>query len=102
MFRFLQQISQASKPLVAAVKRPGSWRGHHDAAAIAIWSTPPRRRSLSLPFVQLGLCPEAASSMLLPRLLGHQRAAEKLLLGEAFSAQEALRDRPGDARAAGG
>ena len=43
----------------------------------------------SLPFSQLGLCPEFASTLLLPRLAGHQRAAEKLLLGEAFTAQEA-------------
>jgi enoyl-CoA hydratase/carnithine racemase len=45
----------------------------------------------SLPFSQLGLCPEAASSLLLPRLAGYPLAAEKLLLGEAFDAQEAYR-----------
>ena len=44
----------------------------------------------SMPFVQLGLCPEAASSLLLPRIAGYQRAAEKLLLGEAFDANEAM------------
>jgi enoyl-CoA hydratase/carnithine racemase len=44
----------------------------------------------SLPFSQLGLCPEFASSLLLPQLAGYPRAAEKLLLGEAFLAQEAL------------
>ena len=38
----------------------------------------------------MGLCPEAASSLLLPRLLGHQRAAEALLLGEPFMAEAAL------------
>ena len=43
----------------------------------------------SMPFSQLGLCPEFASSMLLQRLAGYQRAAEKLLLGESFSADEA-------------
>jgi enoyl-CoA hydratase/carnithine racemase len=43
----------------------------------------------SMPFTQLGLCPEAASSLLLPQIAGYQRAAEKLLLGEAFDATEA-------------
>jgi enoyl-CoA hydratase/carnithine racemase len=41
-------------------------------------------------FVNLGLCPEAASSLLMPRLMGHPRAAEALLLGEPFSAESAL------------
>jgi enoyl-CoA hydratase/carnithine racemase len=45
----------------------------------------------SLPFAQLGLVPEAASSLLLPELVGYQRAAERLLLGEPFGADEALR-----------
>jgi enoyl-CoA hydratase/carnithine racemase len=43
-----------------------------------------------MPFTQLGLCPEAASSLLLPHVAGYQRAAEKLLLGEAFGPDEAL------------
>jgi enoyl-CoA hydratase/carnithine racemase len=43
----------------------------------------------AMPFTQLGLCPEFASSYLFPRLAGYQRAAEKLLLGEAFTADEA-------------
>jgi enoyl-CoA hydratase/carnithine racemase len=44
---------------------------------------------LSMPFAQLGLCPEAASSLLLPQLAGYHRAADKLLFGEPFDAQEA-------------
>jgi enoyl-CoA hydratase/carnithine racemase len=44
----------------------------------------------SMPFVDLGLVPEAASSMLFPRLAGRRRAARYLLLGEAFGAEEAL------------
>jgi enoyl-CoA hydratase/carnithine racemase len=45
---------------------------------------------LSMPFTQLGLCPEFASSMIFQQIVGYQRAAEKLMLGEAFSADEAF------------
>jgi enoyl-CoA hydratase/carnithine racemase len=45
---------------------------------------------LNMPFSSLGICPEFASSYLLPRLMGHQRAAELLMLGEGFGAQKAL------------
>jgi enoyl-CoA hydratase/carnithine racemase len=44
----------------------------------------------SMPFTPLGLCPEYASSMVFQQIVGYQRAAEKLLLGEAFLAQEAF------------
>jgi enoyl-CoA hydratase/carnithine racemase len=43
-----------------------------------------------MPFVNLGLCPEAASSLLVPRMFGYHRAAEALLLGEPFFAEAAL------------
>jgi enoyl-CoA hydratase/carnithine racemase len=43
-----------------------------------------------MPFTQLGLCPEFASSLLVAQAAGYTRAAEKLMLGEAFGAQEAL------------
>ncbi|WP_404992520.1 enoyl-CoA hydratase [Cupriavidus pauculus] len=88
VFQFLHAISHATKPVVASVSGAAVGIGttlllHCDL----VYASDTAR--LSLPFVQLGLCPEAASSLLLPRLVGYQRAAEKLLLGEAFSAQEA-------------
>jgi enoyl-CoA hydratase/carnithine racemase len=43
-----------------------------------------------MPFVNLGVCPEAASSLLVPQMLGYHRAAEALLLGEPFMAEAAL------------
>jgi enoyl-CoA hydratase/carnithine racemase len=44
---------------------------------------------LQLPFTRLGLCPEAGSSLLLPKQIGHQRASELLLLGDRISAKKA-------------
>jgi enoyl-CoA hydratase/carnithine racemase len=46
--------------------------------------------AFSMPFVNLGLCPEAASSLLVPRMMGYHRAAEALLMGEPFMAEAAL------------
>lgn len=88
VFRFLQALSTAEKPLVAAVAGPAVGVGttmllHCDLVYAA------DNARLSLPFAQLGLCPEAASSLLLPAVAGWPRAAEKLLLGEPFGAQEA-------------
>ena len=45
--------------------------------------------TMSLPFINLGLVPEAASTMLLPKTIGHQKAAELLTLGDNFSAHDA-------------
>lgn len=78
--RFVRLLPKIHKILIAAVH--GSTVGigvtlllHCDLVIAA------RNTRLSLPFVKLGLVPEAASSLLLPRLIGYPRAAELLLLG---------------------
>lgn len=90
VLQFLRRISGAEKPIVASVAGVAVGIGttlllHCDLVYAADSAT------FSLPFAQLGLCPEAASSLLLPRIAGYPLAAEKLLLGEAFDAQEAHR-----------
>ena len=89
VFCFLRAISTASKVVVAAVH--GSVVGigmtmllHCDLVVAA------RSARLSLPFTKLGLVPEAASSLLLPRAIGHLRAAELVLLGDPIDAATAL------------
>jgi enoyl-CoA hydratase/carnithine racemase len=88
VFRFLAALAKASKPLVALVDGLGVGIGltlllHCDLVYAS------DKAKLRAPFVDLGLVPEAASSLLLPRQIGHQRAAELLLLGETLSAQRA-------------
>jgi enoyl-CoA hydratase/carnithine racemase len=90
VFQFLHQLSHAEKPVMAAVRGPAVGIGttlllHCDLVYAADNSR------FSLPFVALGLVPEAASSLLLPRLFGYHLAAEKLFLGESFGPEEALK-----------
>jgi enoyl-CoA hydratase/carnithine racemase len=90
VLQFLHGISTAQKPVVASVAGVAVGIGttlllHCDLVYAADSAT------FSLPFTQLALCPEAASSLLLPRIAGYPLAAEKLLLGEPFDAKEAHR-----------
>lgn len=87
--RFMRALQESAKPVVASVRGPAIGIGttmllHCDLVYAA------ESARLQMPFVNLGLCPEYAASYLLPRLVGHARASELLLLGEAFSAQQAL------------
>jgi enoyl-CoA hydratase/carnithine racemase len=89
VFRFLRGIATFPKPLVAAVCGPAVGIGttllfHCDLVYAG------DNAAFSMPFVNLGLCPEAASSLLVPQMLGYHRAAEALLLGEPFMAEAAL------------
>jgi enoyl-CoA hydratase/carnithine racemase len=89
VFRFLRGIAGFPKPLLAAVCGPAVGVGttmllHCDLVYAG------DNAAFSMPFVNLGLCPEAASSLLLPQMLGYHRAAEALLLGEPFMAEAAL------------
>ncbi len=87
--RFLYCLLELKKPLIASVSGTAVGIGttlllHCDL----VYAEPSAK--FQLPFVQLGLVPEAGCSMLLPQLVGHQKAAELLLLGEPFSAKQAL------------
>ena len=89
VFRFLRGIAAFPKPLIAAVCGPAVGIGttmlfHCDLVYAGA------NAAFSMPFVNLGLVPEAASSLLAPRMFGHHRAAEALLLGEPFMAEAAL------------
>ena len=89
VFRFLRGIATFPKPLLAAVCGPAVGVGttllfHCDLVYAG------DNAAFSVPFVNLGLCPEAASSLLLPQIFGYHRAAEALLLGEPFMAEAAL------------
>jgi enoyl-CoA hydratase/carnithine racemase len=89
IWRFLCALAGASKLLIAAVHGPTVGIGvtlllHCDLVIAAQRST-----RLITPFVQLGVVPEAASTLLLPQLIGHHRAAEMFFLGEPVDAPTA-------------
>lgn len=89
VFRFLKALADLDKPVVAAVKGRAVGIGltlllHCDVVVVA------EDALLSAPFINLALAPEAASSMLLPAVLGHQRAFEIFALGEPIDGRTAL------------
>ena len=89
VFRFMRALLDCDKPVVAAVTGAAVGIGttlllHCDLVYVS------DEARLAMPFVSLGLVPEYASSLLIPQLMGHVRAAEKLMLGEPFSGSDAV------------
>jgi len=85
---FVKTLSEFNKPIVAAVAGAAVGIGttlllHCDMVVAA------NNAKFKLPFTQLGLCPEAGSSLLLTRLVGQNRAFELMILGNTFSAEQA-------------
>ncbi len=89
VFRFLKALAELDRPAVAAVKGRAVGIGltlllHCDMVVVA------EDALLSVPFVNLALAPEAASTLLLPAVIGHQRAFELFALGEPITGRQAL------------
>ena len=89
VIRFMHALAACEKPVLAAVCGPAVGIGttmlfHCDLVYAG------DNAAFSMPFVNLGLCPEFASSLLVPQMFGYHRAAEALLLGEPFMAEAAL------------
>ncbi|HSW06212.1 enoyl-CoA hydratase [Aquabacterium sp.] len=87
--RFMRALLDCEKPVVAAVTGGAVGIGttmllHCDLVYVS------DEARLAMPFVSLGLVPEYASSLVLPQLLGHVKAAEKLMLGEPFNGADAV------------
>ncbi len=89
VFRFLKAMAELDKPAVAAVRGRAVGIGltlllHCDMVVVA------EDALLSVPFINLALAPEAASSLLLPAAIGHQRAFEMFALGEPIDGRTAV------------
>jgi len=86
--RFLKALATTPTPILAAV----------DGMAIGVGTTmlmhcdmvfASDKATLKTPFLNLGVVPEAASSLIAPRIMGQHRAFEMLIMGETFSAERA-------------
>lgn len=89
VFQFMRALAACDKPVVAAVTGAAVGIGatmllHCDLVYVSDESR------LAMPFVALGLVPEFASSLLIPQLVGHAKAAQLLLLGEPFTGADAV------------
>jgi enoyl-CoA hydratase/carnithine racemase len=88
-FVFMKALIGCDKPVIAAVTGAAIGIGttmllHCDFVYVS------DEARLAMPFVSLGLVPEFASSLIVPQLMGHVRAAEKLLLGDPFTGADAV------------
>lgn len=86
--RFMHALAAFPKPVVAGIGGLAIGIGvtlllHCDLIYAG------RGTRLQMPFVNIGICPEFASSYLLPRIMGHARAAELILFGDPFTAEQA-------------
>ncbi len=88
-FRFIQRIATFPKPLIAAVNGAAVGIGTTLLLHCELVYAAPGTR-FQLPFVPLGVVPEAGSSVLLPLIAGYQRAAELLILGQPFGVEKAF------------
>jgi enoyl-CoA hydratase/carnithine racemase len=89
VFRFMSALAFCGKPVVAAVTGAAVGIGttlllHCDLVYVS------DEARLAMPFVSLGLVPEFASSLIVPRLAGNAKAAEKMLLGDPIRPEEAV------------
>ena len=87
--RFMMTLLECKKTVVAAINGAAVGIGATMLLHCDLVYAGPKTR-LQMPFTRLGLCPEYASSLLLPQLIGHRNAFEILILGEPVYSEQAL------------